>query len=252
MTVPTDAQPTLETRFTDAREQLKVCTDAYGVAQVLLNLLGIDRCEAYQALPAMNPRTLRRVTEALPAVTVPDGVHMYLSAVQKQKEQVHADTIEIAVPDSEQAAPELLLPEELQPVVAAAVAARVSPVTALKAVVKYRNSVELVTQRLRDMKRLAQHTIINNPGGFFTHLMRQNKDVELPGVELANEPILRAAKEQKPPVKPLEVGDLVKLYNALCRVVRVGKARSDIEHPDGYEMGESNDRLLVCRALAIS
>jgi len=42
---------------------------------------------------------------------------------------------------------------------------------------------------------------------------------------------------------------LVKLYNALCRVIRVGAARSDIEHPDGDEMGESNERLLVCRGL---
>lgn len=250
MTVPTDLQPTLETRFTDARDQLKACTDAYSVAQLLLNLLGIDRCEAYQAMPAMNSRTLRRVTEALPAVTVPDGVHMYLSAVQKQKEQVHADTTKIALPDSEQAAPESLLPEELQPVVATAVAARVSPVTALKAVVQYRNSIALVTQRLRDMKRLAQHTIISNPGGFFTHLMRQNKEVLLPGIELAQDPVLHAPKEQKLPVKPLEVGDVVKLYNALCRVIRVGAARSDIEHPDGYEMGENNDRLLVCRGLA--
>jgi len=150
----------------------------------------------------------------------------------------------------ERAAAETFLPAELQPIVAAAVAVQVSPTTALKAVVKYRNPIELVTQRLRDMKRLAQH-IISNPGGFFTPLMRQNKNVELPGVELAKEPVMGAPGEKKEPVKPLEVGDVVRLYNALCRVVRVGATRSDIEHPDGYEMGESNERLLVCRGLVM-
>lgn len=38
----------------------------------------------------------------------------------------------------------------------------------------------------------------------------------------------------------------------LFGLYRVGAARSEIEHPDGYEMGESNERLLVCRGLAIS
>ncbi|WP_161883876.1 hypothetical protein [Deinococcus alpinitundrae] len=242
-------EPALDVRFAQAREQLKACTTAYDIAQVMFDLLGIDRCEAYQALPAMNGRTLRRVIAALPVVAVPDAVHMYLTIVKEQKKQIHADSNNLALPDVERAAAETFLPAELQPVVAAAVAAQVSPTTALKAVVKYRNPIELVTQRLRDMKRLAQHTIISNPGGFFTHLMRQNKDVELPGVELAKEPVPRAAREQKALVKPLEVGDVVRLYNALCRVVRVGAARSDIEHPDGYEMGESNDRLLVCRGL---
>ncbi|AZI44053.1 hypothetical protein EHF33_14130 [Deinococcus psychrotolerans] len=242
-------EPTLDVRLAQAREQLKHCTSAYDIAQVTLDLLGIDRCEAYQALPSMKGRTLRRVISALPVVAVPDAVHMYLTVVQKQKGQLHVDSNHLTLPDVERIAAETFLPVELQPVVAAAVAARVSPTTALKAVVKYRNPVELVTQRLRDMKRLAQHRIITNPGGFFTHLMRQNKDVELPGIELAKEAVPRAPKEQKAPVKPLEVGDIVKLYNALCRVIRVGAARSDIEHPDGYEMGESNERLLVCRSL---
>jgi len=243
--------PALDPRFTQAREQLKVCTTAYDIAQVVFELLGIDRCEAYQALPAMNGRTLRRVIAALPVVAIPDGVHMYLTVVKKQKEQLHADTKNLTLPDIERAAAETFLPAELQPIIAAAVAAQVSPTTALKAVVKYRNPIELVTQRLRDMKRLAQHRIITNPGGFFTHLMRQNKDVELPGVELAKAPVPGAPRETKAPVKPLEVGDIVKLFGALCRVVRVGKSRSDIEHPDGYEMGESNERLLVCRGLAM-
>ena len=245
-------EPALDVRFAQAREQLKACTTAYDIAQVMFDLLGIDRCEAYQALPAMNGRTLRRVISALPVVAVPDAVHMYLRAVQEQKKQLHTDSNKNVLPDVERVAAETFLPQDLQPVVAAAVAAQVSPTTALKAVVKYRNPIELVTQRLRDMKRLAQHTIISNPGGFFTHLMRQNKDVELPGVELAKETVLGAPREQKPEVKPLAVGDVVKLYNALCRVIRVGAARSDIEHPDGYEMGESNERLLVCRGLAIS
>ncbi|AZI44309.1 hypothetical protein EHF33_15580 [Deinococcus psychrotolerans] len=238
---------TPDIRFAQALEQVKFCANAYDIAQVTLGLFGIDRCGAYQALPAMNGRTLRRVISALPVVAVPDGVHMYLTVVKEPKKQRHADSNDLALPAVERIAAKTFLPEELHPVVAAAVAARVSPTTAIKAVVKYRNPIELVTQRLRDMKRLTQHTIISNPGGFFTHLIRQNEDVEL-----AKEPVPRAPKEKKPVVLPLVVGDVVKLYNALCRVIRVGTARSDIEHPDGYEMGESNERLLVCRRLIIS
>ncbi|GAA4004468.1 hypothetical protein GCM10022631_14320 [Deinococcus rubellus] len=106
---------------------------------------------------------------------------------------------------------------------------------------KYRNSIALVTQRLRDMKRRqAQHTVISNPSGFFAHRMCQNKAV-LPGIELAKEPLPHASKEQKSSVKPLEIGDVVRLYQALCRVIRVGAARSDIEHPASRRLRDGGE-----------
>ncbi|WP_344983089.1 hypothetical protein [Deinococcus rubellus] len=43
---------------------------------------------------------------------------------------------------------------------------------------------------------------------------------------------------------------MIDLTAGEARRCRVGAARSSVGHPDGYEMGESNDRLLVCWCLA--
>ena len=132
---------------------------------------GVDRDTAYQAMPQMNQRTVRRITAELTESdgqdskreSLRDAVRRYTSFLSLNKQHTHAD----------RTAPPL--PAELWPVKEAAEQARVSPAKALEAVARYGNPVEVVLRRLRDLRALGEHVSVRNPTGLFVHLMRHGQ-----------------------------------------------------------------------------
>lgn len=191
----------LEQIVTEVEKQVQASTDAYALAGVALAVTGVSEAQAYQAVPEMHPRTVRRVLKG-----TKDGVRMYMSS-SVEKELVHKDSTESAV---------LVEIQQL------AERAKVRPAIAMSAVTRYLNSPERVRKVLTDLHTLEEaHCKVWNPTGLFTRLMRSGKDVVLPDRVVQARQAVEDRKQQEA-AKPVPMpGMLVKLYGEACRILEV-------------------------------
>lgn len=188
----------LSQAISEAEKNIGEAPDAYSLASIACALTGVKSQTAYQQLPQMHPRTVRRV--------VAGAVHMCMSDVFEE-EGVHQDTTESAV---------LVEIQQL------ADKAKVRPAVAISAVTRYLNSPERVKRVLADISVLQQaHCKVWNPTGLFTRLMRSGEDVRMPDrVNQQREKNNQAAAAKKAQPIPA-VGGLVKLYGEICRIIEV-------------------------------
>jgi len=191
----------LEQIVTEVEKQVQASTDAYALAGVALAVTGTSEAQAYQALPEMHPRTVRRVLAGRK-----DAVRMCMSD-SVNTAPVHKDTTEEGV---------------LVEIRTLADKARVAPGVAESAVTRYGNSPQRVRRVLEDLVTLREaHCKVWNPSGLFTRLMRSGKDVVLPDRVVQARERIEAERLEKA-AKPVPVpGMLVKLYGEVCKIVEV-------------------------------
>lgn len=204
----------VETIVTAAERAVTESTDAYGVAAVALAVTGATVESAYQAMPEMNPRTVRRVLAG-----AGDAVRMCMSS-SVQKEQELKDTIENA---------------DLESIRAMAEKAKVAPGVAESAVTRYGNNPERVRRVLADLGTLvAENYRVWSPTGLFTRLMRSGQEVKLPErVVQARRQVEQQKAERERVERVPEVGALVKLYGEVCRIVGLTRQFAEVETRDG-------------------
>jgi len=185
---------------TEAETVAAASTDAYSLAAVACAMTGVRAETAYQQLPEMHPRTVRRV--------VSGAVRMCMSSVL-EKEPVHKDSTENA---------------DLDSIRDMAEKARVAPGVAESAVTRYGNSPERVCKVLADLGTLLEaHCKVWNPTGLFTRLMRSGKDVVLPERIAQARKTAETEKAEKV-ARPIPApGMLVRLYGEVCHILEVSR-----------------------------
>lgn len=184
--------------ISEAEKNISEATDAYTLASVACAMTGVRVETAYQQLPEMHARTVRRVLAGAVRMCMVDVI---------SKEGIHQDTTESSV---------------LVEIQHLASEAKVRPVIAMSAVTRYLNSPERVKRVLIDISVLQQaHCKVWNPTGLFTRLMRSGQDVKMPDrVKQQREENVQAAAARKAQPVPA-VGGLVRLYGEVCRIVEV-------------------------------
>lgn len=209
---------------TAAEQAIVQAADAYALAGVALAVTGVSEAQVYQAVPQMNPRTVRRVLSGCN-----DTVRMCMSSFSSEREQVHKDSNESAV---------------LVEVQQAAEGAKVRPQIAIAAVTRYLNSPERVCRVLDDI-----HSMLNagcrvwNPTGLFTRLMRSGEEVRLPE-RVQQQRQQQTAQQQAQEAKPVpQVGMFVKWCGEVCRIIGLTAQFAEVENEDGCVMNVNRDGL---------
>lgn len=182
----------------EAEKHVSTAPDAYALAAVACAMTGVKAETAYQQMPEMHPRTVRRV--------VSGAVRMCMSDVVEE-EGVHKDTTDSAV---------LVEVQQL------AEKAKVRPMVAMSAVTRYLNAPARVCKVLQDIQALQDAQCkVWNPTGLFTRLMRSGQDVKLPDRVTAKRAEALQVETEKA-AKPVPVpGMLVKLYGEVCSIIEV-------------------------------
>lgn len=213
----------LENAVTAAQNAVSNSCDAYALAGVALVVTGVVEAQVYQAVPQMNPRTVRRVLAGRT-----DSVRMCMCS-EVQTEQVHKDSTEKADWDS---IPEL------------AGQAKVRLEIATAAVSKYQNAPSRVARVLRDIHSLREAGCrVWNPTGLFTRLMRSGEDVRLPErvvqarAAVADRQAQAAAKPQP------QIGMLTRFCGEVCRIIGLTTQFAEVENNEGHVMNVSRDSL---------
>lgn len=192
----------LETIVSNTEKAVSDSRTAYQLAGVSLALTGATNATAYQVVPNLNARTVRRVL-----ADVSDTVRTCMLNISSNKEPIHLDSNEIAV---------------LADIQREAERAKVRPQVAMSAVTRYLNAPERVSRVLQDIHALQEaQARVWNPTGLFTRLMRTGQDVKLPErITQSREQAAQVKAEQA--AKPVpQVGMLVKLYGEVCNIIEI-------------------------------
>lgn len=214
----------VENIVSEAEQAVVQAADAYALAGVALAVTGVSEAQVYQAVPQMNPRTVRRVLAGRNG-----AVLMCMSSLSSEIEQVHTDSNGNAV---------------LAEVQQAAEGAKVRPQIAIAAVTRYLNSPERVCRVLGDI-----HSMLNagcrvwNPTGLFTRLMRSGEEVRLPE-RVQQQRQQQTAQKQDQEAKPVpQVGMFVKWCGEVCRIIGLTAQFAEVENEDGCVMNVSRTGL---------